>query len=50
MHLFSLPIRVRNFCIDPVPEQECLAASGWVQCQNRLPMMLFHYHYQVCPA
>ncbi len=50
MYLFSLSVRVRNFRINPVTKQECLAPSGRVKFKNRLPMMFFHYHYQVCPA
>ena len=50
MRLVTLPVRVWDFCAAPVAKQKGFATGSGVKLQNRLPMMLFHDHDQVCPA
>lgn len=50
MRLMSTAKRIRNFDIQPMPQQKDFATRRRIDIQNLLPMVLFHYQHQICPT
>ncbi len=50
MRLFSAPIWIGDFNIQPMSQQKCFATRRRINIQNNLSMMLFHNQYQIGPS